>query len=222
MRPRRGQLSEEVADHVRELIISGRLRAGEYIRQERIADELGLSATPVREGLLALKGEGFVALKPRRGFVVSPLSAADVVDLFAAQALLAGELVARAATRMGEADLDRLTALHAELREAAAVRDGDLVERLNHEFHRFINLAAEAPRLAWMLSITARFAPRRFFASIPGWPRASAQDHATILAALAEGDSEAAREAMIRHIDNAGALLAVHFDSAQLAADGTG
>ena len=54
-----------MAGYVRELIMSGNLRPGEFIRQERIADELELSATPVREGLLSLRGEGFVELKPR-------------------------------------------------------------------------------------------------------------------------------------------------------------
>ncbi|HVW41689.1 MAG TPA: GntR family transcriptional regulator [Amycolatopsis sp.] len=218
---RRAQLSDEVADHVRELIISSRLRPGEFIRQERIAEELGLSATPVREGLLALKGEGFVWLKPRRGFVVAPLSAADVMDLFAAQALLAGELVARATARLDEAGLQRLDQLHRDLRKAATAGDGELVEQLNHEFHRVINLAAGSARLAWMLSITAKFAPRRFFATISGWPRASAQDHAAIMSALRKGDAEAARKAMTRHIENAGELLAHHFVSAQVAAEGT-
>src|SRR6266851_4666518 len=127
----RQQLSDEVASHVRELIMSGRLRPGEFIRQERIAEELELSATPVREGLLSLKGEGFVQLKPRRGFVVAPLSAADVRDLFTAQALLAGELVSRATARMSDADLRELGEVHAALLAAAAAGDGERVERLN-------------------------------------------------------------------------------------------
>lgn len=215
--PRR-QLSDEVASHVRELIMSGRLRSGEFIRQERIADELDLSATPVREGLLALKGEGFVLLKPRRGFVVAPLSASDVKDLFTAQALLAGELVVRAAARIDEKALRELSDIHDLLCRAAAVGDGDLVEQLNHSFHRKVNLTADAPRLTWMLSIATKFAPRRFFATIPGWSQASAEDHAVILAALSDHDGEAARAAMNRHIENAGELLAVNFESAQMAA----
>jgi len=68
-----------------------------------------------------------------------------------------------------------------------------------------------------MLSISTKFAPRRFFATIPGWPMASAQDHAAILKAITERDSEQARAAMIRHIENAGDLLAANFDSAQAA-----
>lgn len=209
----RRQLSDEVSAHVRESIMSGRLRPGEFIRAERIAEELDLSATPVREGLLSLKGEGFVELKPRRGFVVAPLSAADVRDLFTAQSLLAGELAARAAGRMDVAGLDELDRSHTRLLKAAGEDDGDAVEQLNHEFHRLINLAAGSPRLAWMLSIATRFAPRRFFASIPGWSEASAQDHAAILAALRAGDAAAARTAMARHMDNAGELLAAHFDA---------
>ena len=211
--PRR-QLSEEVASYVRELIISGRLRSGEFIRQERIAAELSLSATPVREGLLSLKGDGFVSLLPRRGFVVAPLTGADVQDLFAAQALIAGELVARAARQMDAAAVADLRALHKKLRKAASAGDGDLVEQLNHEFHRTINRAADSPRLAWMLSIATKFVPRRFYATIPGWLKASANDHATILDALAAADAEAARAAMVRHIENAGELLAAHFDGA--------
>jgi DNA-binding GntR family transcriptional regulator len=214
--PRR-QLSDEVASYVRELIVSGQLRSGDFIRQEHIAEELELSATPVREGLLSLKGEGFVLLKPRRGFVVAPLSAADVRDLFTAQALLAGELVCRAAGRISEDDLKELTRVHEALRKAAEADDGEAVENLNHDFHRRINLIADAPRLAWMLSISTKFAPRRFFAAMPEFYRASTQDHAAILMALSNRDGEQARAAMMRHMQHAGDLLAAHFETTQAA-----
>jgi DNA-binding GntR family transcriptional regulator len=209
--PRR-QLSDEVAGHVRELIMSGQLRSGDFIRQERIAEELKLSATPVREGLLSLKGEGFVQLKPRRGFVVAPLSAADIRDLFTAQALLAGELAARAAARIGPADLNELNEVHQAHVEAASAGDG--TESLNHHFHRRINLVADAPRLAWMLSISTKFAPRRFFATVPGWAEASAREHAAIIEAIADRDAGQARAAMMRHVENAGDLLAATFEPA--------
>jgi DNA-binding GntR family transcriptional regulator len=214
----RRQLSDEVASYVRALIMSGHIQSGDFIRLERIAEELDLSATPVREGLLSLKGEGFVELKPRRGFVVAPLSVADIRDLFTAQALLAGELVARATTRMGAADLRGLNDVQEALRKAAQAGDGERVESLNHGFHRRINLAADAPRLAWMLSISTRFAPRRFFATIPGWSEISAQDHAAIIKAVTERDADAARAAMMRHMENAGDLLAANFESAQATA----
>jgi DNA-binding GntR family transcriptional regulator len=212
--PRR-QLSDEVADHVRELIMSGRLRSGDFIRQERIADELGLSPTPVREGLRLLRGEGFVELLPRRGFVVAPLSANDVRDLFTAQELLAGELVYQAAQRIGDDDLRVLRQVQEDSRKAVAGEYGPGIEKLHHDFHRRINLAAAAPRLAWMLSISTRFAPRRFYSSIPEWNTASVEDHAEILAALADHDGNRARSAMLRHMEKAGDLLMTYFTAAQ-------
>jgi DNA-binding GntR family transcriptional regulator len=214
VRPRRHrQLSDEAADHVRELIMSGQLRPGEFIRQERIADELNLSATPVREGLLSLRGEGFVQLRPRRGFVVAPLDASDIRDLFTAQALLAGELAARATECLDDSAIGQLEEIDRALNRAARAEDADRVEALNHEFHRSINLAAGAPKLAWVLSVTTRFAPHRFFATIEGWPAASAADHRSILKAFRSRDGEAARKAMHRHVEHAGRLLALHFDS---------
>jgi DNA-binding transcriptional MocR family regulator len=63
---RRQQLPEEVAGYVRELIITGAVRPGEFLRMERIAEAVGVSNTPVREGLLILRSEGLVELVPRR------------------------------------------------------------------------------------------------------------------------------------------------------------
>jgi DNA-binding GntR family transcriptional regulator len=68
------RLSDVAADHIRELIVSGQLPAGQFIRPETVAEELGISATPVREGLLQLQTDGFVTIAPRRGWSVSALS----------------------------------------------------------------------------------------------------------------------------------------------------
>src|SRR3984893_12276790 len=159
--PRR-QLSDEVASYVRELIMSGHLQSGDFIRQERIAEDLELSATPVREGLLSLKGEGFVQLKPRRGFVVAPLSASDVRDLFTAQELLAGELVYRAAGRIDDDGLRGPRRIHEENRKAVAAGDSPAIESGNHDFHQRVFLIAGAPRLGRMLSSATKFTPSRF------------------------------------------------------------
>jgi DNA-binding GntR family transcriptional regulator len=197
---------------VRELIMSGQVRAGEYLRVERVAAELGISATPVREGLLALRGEGFVALEPRRGFVVLPLRHEDVRDLFLVQAGLAGELAAKAATRVDGAVLAELERLQSALEEAARIDDVDTIEVLNHRFHRAINLAAAAPKLAWFLSMATRYAPRRFYPTIRGWRAASVEDHRGVIDALRRRDPEGARAAMYAHIMHAGDLLAAHLD----------
>lgn len=207
------QLSDEVAAHVRELIMTGEVDSGTYLRPERFAAELGISVTPVREGLLALRGEGFVQLVPRHGFLVSPLSRADVEDLYQAQGWLAGELAARAARRADPAVLDELERRQESLEAAALAGDSRRVEQENHEFHRSVNRTAEAPKLAWMLTVATRYAPRRFFPTIRGWVIASVEDHRPVIEALRNADAEAARIAMRRHIEHAGALLAAHLDA---------
>ena len=193
---------------MRELIVSGQLEPGQFIRPETMAAELDISATPMREGLLTLQSEGLLRVEPRRGFMVSPLSANDIEDVFVGQSLLAGELAARATSRMSDDDLDALEKIQADLEHAADTADYDEVERLNHVFHRSIYSAAGSPKLSWMIKGSLNYAPRRFFASVDGWPQASAADHRAIIAGLRARDGEAARAAMVDHIRNAGHLLA--------------
>lgn len=209
----RTQLADDVAAYVRDLIVSGQVRAGEFLRLESLADQLGTSVTPVREALVSLRGEGFVVLQPRRGFVVAPFTKQDILDVYEVQAYLAGELAARACVALDADALDRLRGIQAELEAAHHGDRAEEVERLNHEFHRAINLAAQAPKLAQFLATAARYAPRLFFAQIAGWAEASAHDHDLILAALGEGHPGRARSAMVDHMSKAGGLLAGHLES---------
>ena len=202
------QLGDEVASYLRDLIMSGQLRGHEYIRMDRVASHLGVSATPVREALRSLRSEGFVTLEPRKGFVVVPLSAKDVRDLFFAQATLSGELTSRAAALIDDAVLDRLRQTQTRLKEAAESNDLETIELENYRFHREINLLAASSKLSWLLNMVARYSPRRFYASIEGWPQASIEDHEVIIEALASRDSQRAMEAMSSHIIHAGNLLA--------------
>jgi DNA-binding GntR family transcriptional regulator len=209
--PRRRQLSEEAAGWVRASIMSGELRPGEVVRPEVVGELLGISTTPAREGLHALRVEGFLQLQPRRGFVVAELTGDDIRDLFTVQALIAGELAARAAARADEADLDELEALHHEMIAAAARRRLEELEEKNHAFHRHLNLLVPSPKLAWALGLMTRYVPRRFYATIPGWPQATVEDHGRILAALRDRDPDRSRQAMHEHVVRAGELLAQHF-----------
>ncbi len=195
---------------MRERILAGDLRAGEFIRSETVADELDISATPAREGLLVLQSEGFLRVMPRKGFVVAPLDPKDIEDVFTAQSLLAGELAARATTNTDPSVVSSLERIQDSLEEAAQLKNYDEVERLNHAFHRTVYALADSPKLQWLVGSTLGYAPRKFFAAIPGWPEASARDHRRIVELLAAGDSDGAREAMAEHILDAGRLLTSH------------
>ncbi len=196
----RQQLSEDVAAYVRELIITGQVRPGEFLRTEPIAKAVGVSNTPVREGLLILSGEGFVELVPRRGFVVSEFTPQDVQDLFWAQAVLAAELAARAAGRITGVQLDELRTNVDEHRAAHVAGDHDATVRLGHDFHRRINLAADSRRLTMMLAAIVRQLPNRFYHDIEGHTDDTIAAHPRIVAALAAGDDDSARVLMRDHI----------------------
>lgn len=209
---KRPQLSDDAAAYVRDLIMSGQLPPGSSVRPEVIGGALGISTTPAREGLQALRVEGFLQLLPRRGFIVAPLTGQDIRDLFTAHALIAGELAARASDLADDSDIAELEALQHELLAAAQRRDLLLLEEKNHAFHRQINRIADARKIAWVIGLVDRYVPRLFYSSIEGWPQATADDHSTILEAIRSHDRDAARAAMARHIIHSGDLLAAQFD----------
>ncbi|AWW41044.1 GntR family transcriptional regulator [Streptomyces cadmiisoli] len=206
---KRQQLSEEVADHVRELIISGKVAPGEFLRMEPIAEAVGVSNTPVREGLLALSGEGFVELVPRRGFVVTPFTEQDLRDLFWVQAQLGGELAARAAENITQGQLDALETIVKQHDEAVESGDREGMVEYGHAFHRQINLAAGSQRLALLLRSVVKHLPDRFYLSIEGRATAAREEHPLILEALRRRSSRLARSLMEQHIlDSADHLVA--------------
>ncbi|QLL06077.1 GntR family transcriptional regulator [Mycobacterium vicinigordonae] len=196
----RPQLSEDVAAFVRKRIFEGTYAAGQYVRLDQLAAELGISVTPVREALFALRGEGLVAQQPRRGFQVLPLTQRDLVDVANVQAHVGGELAARAALHITDAQLREMKEIQSQLEKAYADDDDELTIRLNHEFHRAINIAADSPKLAQMMSQITRYAPESVFPMIEHWPDQAVKDHRRVLSALAERDEESARRAMSEHL----------------------
>ncbi|MFJ5956393.1 GntR family transcriptional regulator [Paenarthrobacter sp. NPDC092416] len=215
----RPQLSDEASSYVRALIMSGSLRPGTQVRPEVLAEALQISTTPVREALQSLRVEGFLELVPRKGFQVAPLTGQDIRDIFRVQALIGGELAARATHNATDEDLAELEALHHELIAAAARHDHASLEEKNHAFHREINLLADSRKIIWAMGLVSRYVPRRFYSSIEGWPKATVDDHSKLLEAIRSKDATTARAEMEEHLMHSGELLAAHFDE-RVAADG--
>jgi DNA-binding GntR family transcriptional regulator len=196
----RPQLAEDVARFVRRRIFDGTYAAGQYIRLDQLAVELGISVTPVREALFELRAEGLLAQQPRRGFVVLPVTGRDLTDVSNVQAHIGGELAARAAINIADDQLRELEKIQSELEDAYADDDGERAVRLNHEFHRAINVAADSPKLAQLMSQITRYAPESVFPTIAGWPDQSIEHHRRVLAALEQHDENLARTAMSEHL----------------------
>ncbi|EKF24462.1 bacterial regulatory s, gntR family protein [Mycolicibacterium hassiacum DSM 44199] len=196
----RTQLAEHVARIVRRRIFDGTYATGEYVRLDQLAAELGVSVTPVREALFELKAEGLLAQQPHRGFVVLPLTGRDLADVSNVQAYIGGELAARAAANITDEQLTGLRRIQSDLEAAYAAGDDERAVRLNHEFHRAINVAADSPKLAQLMSQITRYAPETVFPRIAGWPQKSNRHHRRLISALAKRDPELARAAMSEHL----------------------
>jgi DNA-binding GntR family transcriptional regulator len=194
------------------LIITGQLDSGQQVNIDALARDLDTSPTPVREALQVLKGEGFVRAERHRGFWIAPLTSQDIEDMFMVQAHIAGELASRVARTATPDLLSEITGLQVALREADVRSDGEEMERLNYQFHRAINRAADAPKLTWLMGVVVRYAPRVFYPAIAGWHDASLRDHDAIVEAIRNRDADSARRTMTEHIQHAGVLLASHLE----------
>jgi DNA-binding GntR family transcriptional regulator len=206
----RPQLAEDVARHVRTRIFDGTYAAGQYIRLDQLAAELGVSVTPVREALFVLSAEGLLSQQPRRGFVVVAVTTRDLTDVANVQAHIGGELAARAAVNITDEQLRELEKVQTELEDAYASDDDARAVRLNHEFHKAINVAADSPKLAQLMSQITRYAPESVFPTIAGWPEQSTGHHRKLLVALEARDENASRAAMSEHLAAGAAPLIEH------------
>lgn len=108
--------------------------------------------------------------------------------------------------------MDTLLTLHGDLMEAAQQGDHGMLEQKNHEFHKFVYLMAQSDRLRWALGNFAKYVSRALYSQIEGWPEITAADHSAVIEAIVAHDSEAARAAIIRHIQNSGEKLAEYFE----------
>jgi DNA-binding GntR family transcriptional regulator len=126
------------------------------------------------------------------------------------QAFIGGELAARAAENITEEQLAELKAIQDDLELAYEHTDLERTVRLNHEFHRTINVAADSPKLTQVMSTITRYAPESVFPTLQGWPKQSIRDHRLVIAAFERRDAEGARAAMAEHFTIGVAPLTDH------------
>lgn len=206
------KLGDQVARVLRRMILVGELRPG-ATTQEQLAMRLGVSTMPIREALLRLAAEGFIQAMPNRSFSVLPITRDDIRDVYWIHAKIAGELTARACSKVDEGTLAALR--HHEESYLRLGREGSLVEmeRANWEFHGIINSLANSPKLMFLLRTSLRYVPDGFYGLVPEWVAASERGHEEILAAFEKGNPEASREAAQAHVEEAGELLIKHFSA---------
>ena len=194
-------LYEEVAEQLRQRIFRRELEPGSWIDELKIAEEFGISRTPLREALKVLAAEGLVTMKLRRGAYVTEVSDKDLHDVYHLLSLLESDAAGVVAARATEAQLQELQALHRDL--AAAVADRDRFFALNERFHmRLLELADNRWRNQMVADLRKVMKLNRHNSLLKqGRIAESLQEHAQILAALQARDAEAAVQATRAHFE---------------------
>lgn len=195
-------LYQEVAERLRQRIFAHELTPGTWIDEQKLAEQYGISRTPLREALKVLASEGLVELKPRRGCYVTEISRQDLDDIFPLMAMLEGRCAAEAVKRARPADMNSLKHIHERLESAA--RDGriDAFFEANQEFHKRIQ---ELSGNRWLLSVIQDLRKvlklsRLHSLSLEGRLQQSLDEHRLIMSALEGGDAAKAEKLMHDHL----------------------
>ena len=195
----RQPLREQVRRVVLRRILQGELSGGANLNEAQLAEDLGVSRTPVREALMQLEQEGFLVSEPGRGFFVAPLSALEVRDLFPLIGVLEGTALRWAGSPPAES-VARLEAINSKLAEVG--KDPEAALSLNGQWHRLLVAHCDNQRLRGMIEQLRRQAYRyEYNYFMPGIARTGTAVglHQTITDQLHRGDVEAACTGIDQH-----------------------
>jgi len=196
-------LYEEVAELLRQRIFRRELEPGSWIDELKLAEEYGISRTPLREALKVLAAEGLVTMKVRRGAYVTEVSEQDLVDVYHLLALLESDAAGVVASRANAAQIDELRALHAELEAAATPGhvDRDHFFAINERFHmRLLDIANNRWRNQMVADLRKVMKLNRHNSLLKsGRIEESLAEHRALMEALVQRDSDGAAQRMREH-----------------------
>ena len=198
-------LRDTVCETLRDAIRRGILEPGERLMEVQLAEELGISRTPVREAIRKLEQEGYVIMMPRRGTYVSSVSVNDIKEIFEIRSALESLSTGLAARRIEPDELEKLRALLTEIEGHIQRKDIDKIVETDIEFHGLLYQVSRNERLVTIISNLkeqlARF--RTLSMSYPGRLQETLEEHRAMVEAIAANDVEAARDAAERHMERA-------------------
>ncbi|SEA52309.1 GntR family transcriptional regulator [Variovorax sp. YR216] len=199
-------LYEEVAELLRQRIFKRELEPGSWIDELKLAEEYGISRTPLREALKVLAAEGLVTMKVRRGAYVTEVSDKDLADVYHLLSLLESDAAGVVAERATEAELNELEALHAELETAARPGhvDRENFFAINERFHmRLLAIANNRWRDQVVADLRKVMKLNRHNSLLKsGRISESLKEHRAVMAAIKERDSASAMARMQQHFRN--------------------
>jgi len=197
-------LNQKVYRVLKESIIKGFLEPGTKLLENKIANQMGVSRTPVREALRELAVEGFVDMTPNQGMVVTTVSLEDLKEVLQIRGVLEGLATYLAAKMITREDIIKLERIINKMNICIIKDDTIAFSDLNADFHDQILKICGNKRLIWICSNLSdrahRFRIRSL--SIPGRLKYALKEHQEILEALKKKDSEQADKLSQKHINS--------------------
>ncbi|MFP4482128.1 MAG: GntR family transcriptional regulator [Thermovirgaceae bacterium] len=195
-----------VVNVLREAILRGIFKCGKILRQGEIAAEMGVSHTPVREAIRQLEAEGFVAIIPNRGAMVTGLTVDDAREVFSIRKLLESEALRRALPGLDEKTLRKCEYINMEIGDEQDVHTWC---GLNWDFHKSLYAPAESPRLLQMIQNLHSNVDRylRLYLEVEDYRSIGVREHGLILDACRNKDESAAIRALELHLENSRTFL---------------
>ena len=191
-------LKEQVYDFLREQLRRGEILPGSVIDMEETSKKLGVSRTPLRDALLQLESEDFVAILPRRKVVVNVLTVEDIKNYYEIIGALESIAIIKAFDRMSQKDIDYMEQMNREMKQAIEANDFDLYYEKNLNFHSvYLDLCGNEKLIRIVNTLKKRlydFPRRQGF--VKEWEEASIKEHARLIQLLREGKKEEAARFM--------------------------
>jgi DNA-binding GntR family transcriptional regulator len=213
-------LKEDIFDVLHEKIISGIYKPGDWLRQEEIATQLGVSMTPVREGLDLLVSAGLAERVPYRGVRVREMSTKDVVEAYGMRLILEAIIAREAAKNITPEQLLRLENVLEEMKKHETLKEVSSERKSSREFHSAIAEATKNDLLVKLYAVVANAFPDwllyealfRYPELIADSMASTYKEHVAIVEALKKGDAEAAAQKSIEHLMESGKWLEEYLD----------
>jgi DNA-binding GntR family transcriptional regulator len=208
-------LKEDIFDVLHEKIISGTYKPGDWLRQEDIATQLGVSMTPVREGLDLLVSAGLAERVPYRGVRVREMSTKDVVDAYGLRLILEAMIAQEAAKNITREQIAGLERMLAEMKKHDTLKEISSERKSSREFHSAITEATKNDLLIKLYEVVSNAFPDwLLYEALFRHPELIAEsmsstyeEHVAIVDALKKRDADQAAQKSIEHVMESGKWL---------------
>ena len=203
-------LDQKVYQVVKAMIIDRVLKPGEKIPQEKLANELGISRTPLISALKFLEHEKLVEVKPRRGFFVRLFTEKEMIAIFEIREVLEGLAAKRAATQITDEECDTLKKIFLPFKGQKNITDIVAYSKADKQFHTLITSISSREFLTAMLQTFNVISLAYQYGNKEGLiihPNDTVKDHEMIIDAICNHDPEQAEALMRNHFKKAIAIL---------------